>query len=252
MGGTAFGINYRIDPRFQMGIAAAFVGGSQSVAGFMGDGDTEASSIAIHGSYAQGPVYVDALLGYANASNDLQRIVPVPGALGVAEGSASANQFLGQIEAGYRFAFEGSANAAITPFGRLQVVGVNQGDFTETGLSAYNLTASGQTLTSVRTTLGADFSTRLAVGSMPLDLSLRLGWVHEFGDTDRPFTAAFTSAPWASFTVYGAPEQRDSALIGFGANAQILPNAALFASYDAELGSGSDNHQVWGGIRFTW
>ncbi|MFG1461692.1 autotransporter domain-containing protein, partial [Xanthobacter sp. DSM 24535] len=252
LGGTAFGINYRIDPRFQMGIAAAFVGGSQSVAGFMGDGDTEASSVAIHGSFAQGPVYVDALLGYAHASNDLERIIAVPGVVGIANGAASANQFLGQIETGYRFPFDGSANSAITPFGRLQVVSLNQGAFTETGLSAYNLTASGQTLTSVRTALGADFGTRLAVGGMPLDLSVRLAWVHEFGDTARPFTAAFAAASWASFTVFGAPEQRDSALIGFGAEAQILPNAALFASYDAELGGGSDNHQLWGGMRFTW
>ncbi len=252
LGGTAFGINYRIDPRVQIGIAGAFVGGSQSVDGFAGDGDTEAGSVAILGSFTQGPVYVDALLGYAHASNDLERTIAVPGLFGIATGSPSANQFLGQIETGYRFPFDGSSNSAITPFGRLQVVSANQSGFTETGVSAYNLTASGQTLTSVRTTLGADFGTRFDVGGMPLDLSLRLGWVHEFGDTARPFTAAFAAAPWASFTVFGAPEQRDSALVGFGAKVQIMPNAALFASYDAELGGGGDNHQLWGGIRFTW
>lgn len=252
LGGTAFGIGYRVDPRVQIGIAGAYVGGSQSVDGFMGDGNTEAGSVALHGSFAEGPLYVDGLLGYAYASNELERKFAVPGVFGIANGASSSNQFLGQIETGYRFPLDVSSTSAITPFGRLQVVSVNQGGFTETGFSDFNLTASGQTLTSVRTTLGADFSTRLDIGGIAMDLRARLGWVHEFGDTTRPFTAAFTAAPWASFTVYGAPEPRDSALIGIGAEAQILENATLFASYDAELGSGSDNHQLWGGIRFAW
>lgn len=252
LGGTAFGIGYRVDPRVQIGIAGAYVGGSQSVDGFMGDGNTEAGSVALHGSFAEGPLYIDGLLGYAYASNDLERKIAVPGVFGIANGASSSNQFLGQIETGYRFPLDASTTSAITPFGRLQVVSVNQGGFTETGFSDFNLTASGQTLTSVRTTLGADFSTRLDIGGIAMDLRARLGWVHEFGDTTRPFTAAFSAAPWASFTVYGAPEPRDSALIGVGAEAQILENATLFASYDAELGSGSDNHQLWGGIRFAW
>ncbi|TCK30362.1 autotransporter-associated beta strand protein [Ancylobacter aquaticus] len=252
LGGTAFGIGYRVDPSFQIGVAGAYVGGSQSVDGFMGDGNTEAGSVALHGSFAQGPLYVDGLLGYAYASNELERKFAVPGVFGIANGSSSSNQFLGQIETGYRIAIDGGSTSAITPFGRLQVVSANQGGFTETGFSDFNLTASGQTLTSVRTTLGADFSTRLDVGGMPLDLRARLGWVHEFGDTTRPFTAAFSAAPWASFTVFGAPEPRDSALVGISAEAQILDNATLFASYDAELGSGSDNHQLWGGVRFNW
>ncbi|WP_018391499.1 autotransporter domain-containing protein [Ancylobacter sp. FA202] len=252
LGGTAFGIGYRVDPRVQIGIAGAYVGGSQSVDGFMGDGDTQAGSVALHGSFAEGPLYVDGLLGYAYASNELERKIAVPGVFGIANGASSSNQFLGQIETGYRFPIDASSTSAITPFGRLQVVSVNQGGFSETGFSDFNLTASGQTLTSVRTTLGADFSTRLDIGGIATELRARFGWVHEFGDATRPFTAAFSAAPWASFTVYGAPESRDSALIGIGAQAQIMENATLFASYDAELGSGSDNHQLWGGIRFSW
>ncbi|MGU3495956.1 autotransporter domain-containing protein [Xanthobacteraceae bacterium A53D] len=253
LGGTAFGINYRVDPRWQIGLAGGYVGGSQSVDGFLGKGDVEAVSVALHGSYAQGPVYVDALLGYAYASNDLERIMAVPGVAAIATGKGNANQFLGQIEAGYRFVFDGTSNSAVTPFGRLQVVSIDQGSFTETGFSPFNLAVSGQTLTSVRTTLGADFTTRLDMGGgMPLDLTMRLGWVHEFGDTARPMTAAFAAAPWATFTVFGAPEQRDSALIGIAAEAKILANASLFGSYDAELGGGSDSHQLVGGIRFTW
>ncbi|MGU3495140.1 autotransporter domain-containing protein [Xanthobacteraceae bacterium A53D] len=252
LGGTAFGISYRLDPRLQIGIAGAFVGGSQSVGGFLGKGEIEVGSIAIQGSLAQGPVYVDALFGYAHSSTDMERILAVPGVAGIANGTVSSNQLLGQIEGGYRFAIDGSLGSAITPFGRLQLVSYDQAAFTESGFSLYNLSVRGQSLTSVRTTLGADFATRLNVGGTPLELAFRLGWVHEFGDTARPMTAAFAVGPLAQFTVFGAPEQRDSALIGLGAEAQILPHAAVFASYDAELNGGSDSHQLWGGIRFNW
>ena len=40
LGGTAFGIDYRLDPRFLVGIAGGYVGGSQWVNGFGGNGYT--------------------------------------------------------------------------------------------------------------------------------------------------------------------------------------------------------------------
>ena len=65
-------------------------------------------------------------------------------------------------------------------------------------------------------------------------------------------TTAFASAPGADFTVFGATPQRDSALVGLSASVKLSDNAALFASYDAELGGGDDNHQLWGGFKLTW
>jgi outer membrane autotransporter protein len=254
LGGMAAGIDYRLDPRVLLGVAGGYVGGSQSVRGFAGDADTETVSAVAYGSFADGAFYADALAGYARASNSLQRIIASPGLpAGVADGDTDADQFLGQIETGYKIGLDTPFKTSITPFGRLQVASINQDGFTENGVSNYNLTVASETMTSVRTTLGADFAASFAVGAgTRLDLGLRLGWVHEFGDTDQSMTAAFVAAPGQLFTVSGAAAQRDSALVGLSLAAALNEQASLFASYDAELGGGNGNHQLRGGLRLTW
>jgi outer membrane autotransporter protein len=254
LGGTAFGIDYRLDPRFLIGIAGGWLGGSQWVNGFGGTGYTDALSVALYGSFTQGAFYADALAGYANANNRLQRAIAIPGqAAAVANGQTNANQFLGQIETGYKVSLPFPANTSITPFGRLQIGSVNQAGFTESGSSPFNLSVAQQTTTSVRTTFGADFGASFDLGNgRPIDIGLRLGWMHEFADTARPISAAFAAAPVQQFTVYGATPQRDSAVIGFSAAAGITNSASLFASYDGEVGGGTDNHALRVGFRLSW
>lgn len=258
LGGTSFGIDYRLDPRFLIGIAGGYVGGSQWVNGFGGNGYTDTLSVALYGSFTQNPAgggfYADALAGYANSNNRLQRVIAFPGlAPAVANGQTSANQFLGQVESGYKIELPFPANTSISPFGRLQVGSVNQAAFTESGTSAFNLSVAQQTTTSVRTTFGADVAARFDMsGGQPLDIGLRLGWMHEFADTARPISAAFAAAPVQQFTVWGATPQRDSAVIGFSAAAAVTDRASLFASYDGEVGGGTDNHALRVGFRLTW
>ncbi|MGU3492951.1 autotransporter domain-containing protein [Xanthobacteraceae bacterium A53D] len=254
LGGTAFGLDYRVNPNLLLGIAGGYVTGSQSVSGFSGDTDTDTFSAVAYVAFTQGQLYVDALAGYASASNSLERRITSPGlTTGIAKGDTDAGQFLAQLEAGYSFNLGTPPGSAITPFGRLQVIALDQDAFTERGFSPYNLSVAAQSTTSVRSTLGADFTTRFDPGNgMPLDLGLRLGWVHEFADTTSAIRAAFASAPGASFTVSGAPLPRDSALVGLSAAVKVGNSGSLFASYDAEVGGGNDNHQLWGGFKFTW
>jgi len=254
LGGAAFGIGYRPDPRFMVGIAGGYLGGQQWVNGFAGNGYTDSLSIALYGSFApngaRGGFYADALAGYANASNRMQRIVSLPGLpTGITSGSTTASQFLGQVETGYRFALGATGstlgNTSISPFARLQIGSSTQAAFGESGSSLFNLSVAQQTTTSVRTTVGADLATRFDLGrGTPVDIGLRLGWMHELADTARPMTAAFAAAPGAQFTVLGATPQRDSALVGFSAAAALSERLSLFASYDGELGGGTDSHQL--------
>ena len=257
MGGTAFGIDYRLDPRFLVGIAGGYTSGTQWVNGFSGNGYSDSFSVALYGSFTQngsGPgFYADALAGYANASNRLQRVIALPGSpTGIANGNTSANQFLGQIETGYKFGLGIGANSSISPFARLQVGSINQAGFTEYGGGLFNLAVAAQTTTSVRTTFGVDLAGGFEVGGTLLDLGFRLGWMHEFADTARPMTAAFAAAPTSQFTVFGATPQRDSAVVGFSAATAISDRASLFVSYDGEIGGGTDNHALRAGFRITW
>ena len=83
-------------------------------------------------------------------------------------------------------------------------------------------------------------------------MAVRLGWLHEYAYTGRPITASFAGAPAAAFTVYGATPQRDAAVIGFSARTAVSDNASIYLRYDGDIGSGTDNHALNLGVRFSW
>ena len=125
---------------------------------------------------------------------------------------------------------------------------MNQAGFNEWGASSLSLNVAQQTTSSLRTVLGADLAGTIG----PLMLGLRLGWQHEYADISRPMTASFAGAPSASFTVYGATPQRDSAVLGVQAGASIASNASVYFRYDGEIAAGTDNHALNLGLRVSW
>ena len=129
-----------------------------------------------------------------------------------ANGSTGANQFLGQVETGYKLGIYAPARRPLTPFARLQGSTVTQNAFTEWGAQSLNLNVAQQTTNSLRTTFGADLGRRHRARRRPGRSTWRFGWagMHEYADTGRPITAAFAGAPSNAFTVYGATPQRDA------------------------------------------
>jgi uncharacterized protein YhjY with autotransporter beta-barrel domain len=253
-GGAAAGIDYRIDPRFVVGIGAGYTHGTQWVNNFMGQGWSDSVSVAAYGSFTQAGFYADALAGYAHYSNQLQRGIVIPGLQPrTASGTTGANQFLGQVETGYRIGIYAPAQATLTPFARLQGSTVSQNGFNEFGAQSLSLNVQQQTTNSLRTLFGADLAGTIGFGNQrQLDLGLRLGWQHEYANTARPITAAFAGAPFAAFTAYGATPQRDAAVIGFSAKTKIADSTQLYLRYDGELNSGADYHALNVGVRFSW
>ena len=254
-GGAAAGIDYRLDPRFLVGLSAGYAAGNQWVDSFMGRGWTDSVSVVAYGSFTQQGFYTDALAGYAWSGNQLQRQILIPGLQPrTANGSTGANQFLSQAETGYKLGIYAPALATLTPFARFQVTTLTQNGFSEWGsANSLNLSVAQQTTTSLRSTFGAELGGSIGLGdTRTLDLALRLGWMHEYADTGRPITAAFAGAPSNAFTVYGATPQRDAATIGFSASTAIAQATSIYLRYDGAIGSGNDNHTLNVGARITW
>jgi outer membrane autotransporter protein len=254
MGGVAAGLDYRLDPRVLMGIGVGYATGTNWVNGFAGVGFTDSISVSAYASFTQGAFYADALAGYAYANNQLQRQIVLPLLQPrVASGSTGANQFLGQIETGYKVPVFAPAQASITPFARLQAVSVTQNAFGESGASSLSLNVAQQTTNSLRSTLGVDLAGAIGLGEQrQLDLALRLGWMHEYAYTGRPITAAFAGAPAAPFTVYGATSPRDYAVIGLSAGTRIAEATEAYLRYDGAIGAGNDSHALTAGFRIRW
>ena len=130
---------------------------------------------------------------------------------------------------------------------------MTQNAFSESGAQSLSLNVAQQTTNSLRTTIGADLASSIALGNEhKLDLAFRLGWQHEFDDVGRPISAAFAGAPGNSFTVLGATPARDAAVIGLQAATTIDAAMQVYLRYDGEVGGGTDNHAVNLGVRFSW
>ncbi len=255
VGGAAAGIDYRLDPRFLVGLGVGYTSATQWVDSFMGRGWSDSVSVTAYGSFTQAAFYTDALAGYAWSGNQMQRQIMIAGLQPrTANGSTGANQFLGQVESGYKIGIYAPAFASITPFGRFQVMSVNQSGFSEWGSAgSLDLNVAQQTTTSLRSTFGAELAGAVGLGdTRTLDLALRLGWQHEFADTGRPITAAFAGAPSNAFTVYGATPQRDAAVIGFQASTFVAAATSIYLRYDGAIGTGTDNHTLNVGMRLSW
>jgi fibronectin-binding autotransporter adhesin len=253
-GGAAAGLDYRVDPRFLVGLSVGYTHGTQWTNSFIGQGWSDTVSVAAYGSFTQAGFYVDALAGYARSTNQLERQIVIPNLQPrTASGSTGANQFLGQAEAGYKIGLYAPAQASLTPFARLGVQSVTQNAFSEGGANSLSLDVAQQVTNSLRSTLGAELAGELPLGGeRKLGLALRLGWLHEFYDTRRPISAAFAGAPGNAFTAYGATPARDSAVLGFQASTTIAQATSVYLRYDGEVGGGTDNHAIIAGLRMTW
>jgi len=253
-GGVATGVDYRLDPRFVAGIGVGFSSGNQWASGFSGQGTTSSYQASLYASFTQGAFYLDGMAGYGYSDNWMTRQIALPNlAVRTAQGSTGANQFLGQLEAGYRIGLHEPAALSVTPFARFQGITNSQYGFTESGAGALSLTVAPQTTGSARSVLGAEFAGAFGPeGRERLAVQMRLGWAHDYADTTRPVTASFAGAPGASFTVFGAAPQRDTATLSLAANTAVAKGASLYARYDGEAGNGVASHALNGGFRMTW
>ncbi len=253
-GGVATGFDYRFGPSLLAGVGVGFSSGNQWASGFSGQSTTNSYQASLYASFTPGAFYVDALAGYGYNDNQMTRQIVLPNlAARTAQGRTGANQFLAQVEAGYRIGIYEPAALSITPFARFQGTTNSQNGFTESGASALNLAVAAQTTGSARSVLGAEFAGAFGPeGREKLALQMRLGWAHEYANTARPVTASFAGAPGANFTVFGAAPQTDSAVVSLAASTAVAPGSSIYLRYDGEIGIGTSSHALNGGLRITW
>ncbi len=215
-GGLAGGFEHRFDPALTGGIAFGYAYTGFSTNGISGEGSANTFALMPYARYAPGPWYVEGALGGAYNNATVDRTINFPGQFRRAEGNPGGPAFLSQVETGYRLPL--GARSDVTPFAAMQGIVIGQHAFKETGAGAVDLNFDDNTTGSAYGVLGAEIAYLLPVGlAAPLRLNGRLGWAHEFGDTERAATAVFDGTPsGASFTVVGAAAPRDAAVFGLG------------------------------------
>jgi len=254
LGGFAAGLDRRFGNAVRVGVATGFNAASLYTQNMPGYGTSNTLQLALYGEYAEGPFYLDALAGYAHSDNRMTRPIVIPGLpFRSAQGYTTANTFFGQLETGYKLTVAPSFGGFVTPFARLQASTSTQNGFSETGADSLNLTVAAQTTQSLRTVFGAQLGAGIdAPWQEKLNLTLRLGWSHEYADLTRPVTASFAGAPALGFTTFGAVAPRDGVVLGLGANTRVAERTSVYLRYDGDLAGGNTNHVLSAGVRYVW
>ncbi len=247
-GGIAGGVDLSPAPHWALGGAFGYVHSDLSV-GPQGSGTLATYQGAVYGGYSGARGYLDAAAGYAQSSGALQRSL-APAATLRADGQIHADQYFASGEAGLDL---GKWNGAtVTPFAALDAVNYKQAALTELGAAELGLALDGRRTDSLRSQLGLQVATAQLTGGSPFQASFRIGWGHEFADAARPVTGAFIGAPDVPFTVLGAPQARDFAVIGAGFGANLHNGVTLSARYDVNLSNQASEQLLSLNARFAW
>ena len=254
LGGFAAGLDRMMTPSLRAGVTVGYTTGTQWVGGFTGQGFSNTVQAGLYGNYSRDKFYFDGLASYAYSANQMSRGIAIPNLPSrTAQGQTGANQVFGQLEGGYRLDLGGRVDAFVTPFARLQGYTGTQNAFSESGAQSLDLNVAAQTTGSLRSVLGAQLGGSVDVGwHDKLMAQFRLGWSHEYADTNRPVSAALAGAPTVPFTTYGASPQRDGAVVGVSANTAVADATSLYLRYEGNFSGLDSTHALTAGVCITW
>jgi autotransporter-associated beta strand protein len=254
--GGGAGIDFWLQPNVVLGIAAA--GGTMdwSVSG-LGSGHGDIAQGGVYGATWFGNGYFSSAFLYGHDNLTTNRGVVAGGTTDSLTASYGADHFAGRAEGGERFTLSPTIGA--TPYAAIEVQSFDADAYSEhdlNGLLAYGLNYAAHTTTDTRSELGARFdSVPLPVAGLGDDAALvlrgRAAWAHDFSP-DRTAVASFEALPASGFTVTGAPEAQDAALLSAGLELRLTPTVALTAKFDTLQSGNAHAYAGTAALRVTW
>jgi outer membrane autotransporter protein len=244
--GIASGFDYRVTPDTVVGFALAGGGTNWGLSQGLGSGRSDAFQAGIYGITRYGPAYISAALAAASYEMTTNRV-----ALGdQLTANFNAQSYGGRLEGGYRYDMAGYG---ITPYAALQTQWFHTPNYQETDLTGggFGLAYNSMTANDTRSELGTRFDHLQMVNGMPLLLSARVAWAHDWV-SNSSLTATFETLPGTSFIVNGAGVPSDSALVGAGATLQLNKSLSVEAKFDDQFADTSQIYTGTGTLRYSW
>jgi uncharacterized protein YhjY with autotransporter beta-barrel domain len=240
------GVDYRLNASTIVGLGAGYTGNTTDIGG--GSKSTaDAFNITAYGTTRPiDPVYIDAQAGYNHISFNTLRDV---GGTAFLRGNPDGNIFSGSLTGGYEFA---AGPYTFGPYFRADGAHGTIDAFTETGPSAFAITAGGQTVDSVHAVLGFRGDRAISTDYGIVSPHVRAEYLHEFMGASNA-GVAFANGAASGFQVAGYPMSRNYFTLGGGASFLTVSALSFFVDYDALVGyTNQTNHSITAGasIRF--
>lgn len=249
--GFAIGADHRVTQDTTIGFALAGGELSWGIAQGLGGGKSDVFQAGLYASHQIGPVYVSGMVAYAWYGMRTDRNITFAGPEAL-RAQFDAHSISGRIEAGYRLP---GLWADITPYVAGQVQNFHTPTYSETALSgsgAFALSYTSRNTTATRLELGSWFDKMIALNrDDAILLRGRAAWAHDEGNGGG-INAAFQSLPGAGFTVNGAAQPRDLALISAGAEYRLANGVSFSARFDGEFASRAQTYAGTGTVRYVW
>ena len=150
---------------------------------------------------------------------------------------AGTGQVFGEVSYDFRH-MDGSV---ISPFANLAYVRLDSSGFREIG-GAAALSSGANFANTLLSTVGVSGRTTLEAGSLPVELSARVGWRHAAGNVGMDRALNFANG--ATFTVGGVPVGRDTAVVDAQLDIMVTPVTSLSLRYSGQMGSGVSDHSL--------
>ena len=247
--GFAVGFDYQVSPTALAGIAGGYTNSTFSANQLQTSGTVEGAHIGLYGVKNLGQAYLIGTAEYARYYNDTNRSLQWLTLSEQATGKFTGDDISGRIEAGWQRSFGGYD---VTPFAAVDASYLSSDRFSENSVGLLGLTFGAESVTSLRSSLGLQFDTRIAsfYGQTFVPF-VRLAWVHEF-DPARGVSSFLTSSPDATFSPLGLSAASDSAKIDTGVKFDLTGRIALFAQFDGEFSGQGQSYGGNAGFKIQW
>jgi len=228
------GLDYRVSSDIRVG---TLFGYSHTDADLDNEGSkakVDSYTPGLYATYADKKgFYANGLVTYTRNEYTTNRNIIIPGVNRTASGSTGGNQFGADLDGGYEFHRK---NWTFGPSAGLTYVNLGIQNFNESGAGAANLSINNQSTDSLRSRLGGTVRYAANLGSIVLTPHASAFWQHEFLNDPALITSAFQGLPGGTFSVQTPRGDSDTALLGFGLDAELNKTVTLFVDYQAEAG----------------
>lgn len=250
-GGVLLGVDHWLDESTLVGLY-----GGYNYARFDGDGlpqRVQADS-GQFGLYARRNLESRHFMyagGFGFDNYDSARTIGIGNFNAVASGDYTGWQAVNYFE--YGRTFETARGIRWQPYSALQYVHLRQNGFTETGAGVANLAVGGVDADSLRTIFGLRIERDVrTLRRHTLTPQARIGWLHEYLDTNAAVNNRFAGVAGTGFAAQGLDLGRDWALVGTGLSWRLSRRLTLAGNYDLQTNVNQTFHIGSADLQYVW
>lgn len=248
--GFAVGADYRLSPDTLLGFAISGGESRFSLGSNLGSGRADVFQAGVFARHNIGNGYVKGALAYGWHDVDTDRLVTAAG-IDKLTAKYDAHTLSGRIEGGYRFV---TPWMGITPYAAGQAAVFWLPSYNEqvaVGANTFALNYASKDISTSRTELGVRTDKSFALGDALLTLRGRAAWAHYY-ETDRALFASFQALPASGFTVFGAAQARNVALVSAAAETKWRNGFSIAGVFEGEFSDRTTGYAGKGVLRYQW